>query len=159
MRSRLARILFWCLAVAVTPCGAMADGGRPIAIVVHPESPVKELSLGELRNIFLGQKKQWSSGESIVPLYLVPTSDVSAAFSQKALGKSLEDLEKYWIDERIRGGAKKPRTVPTSATARKLVGSLPNAIAYIPLADVDGTVRVIAIDGVAPSSGGYRLKY
>ncbi len=149
----------WLLAVAAAPGVAAADGARPIAVVVHPESSVKELSAGELRSIFLGQKKQWSSGEPIVPLYLVPTSEVAAAFSQKALGKSLEDLEKYWIDERIRGGAKKPRTVPTPATARKLVGSLPNAIAYIPLADVDGSVRVIAVDGVAPSSGGYRIKY
>ncbi len=147
-----------CLFLAV-PRSALADGTRPIAVVVHPDSSVKELSQADLRNIFLGQKKQWSSGEPIVPLYLVPTSEVSAAFSQKALGKSLEDLEKYWIDERIRGGAKKPRTVPTSATARKLVGSLPNAIAYVPLADVDGTVRVLAIDGVVPSSGGYRLRY
>ncbi len=157
MRSRVV-VLLLCLFLAA-PGRPVADGPRPIAVVVHPDSSARELSQAELRNIFLGQKKQWSSGEPIVPLYLVPTSEVSAAFSQKALGKSLEDLEKYWIDERIRGGAKKPRTVPTPTTARKLVGSLPNAIAYIPLADVDGSVRVIAIDGVAPSSGGYRLRY
>ena len=147
-------------AMVSAPLGARARAdGRAIALVVHPDSPVRDLSLGELRNIFLGQKKQWSGGDPIVPIYLVPTSEVSAAFAQKALGKSLEDLEKYWIDERIRGGAKKPRTVPTAATARKLVGSLPSAVAYIPLAEVDGSVRVVAIDGVAPSSGSYRLRY
>lgn len=132
---------------------------RPIALVVNPQSPLKDLSMAEIRNIFLGQKKTWPSGEPIVPIYLVPTSPVSEAFARQALGKSLEDLEKYWIDARIRGGPKKPRTVPTPVVARKLVGSLPTAIAYLPLADADDSVKVLAIDGQPPKAGGYKLKY
>jgi ABC-type phosphate transport system substrate-binding protein len=165
MRSRhlLSAHKLWALVVGAfilaLPSRVPANSGRAIALVVHPSSSISNLSMADVRNIFLGQKKTWSNGDPIVPIYLVPTSEVSAAFAKEALGKSLDELEKYWIDARIRGGLKKPRTVPSPATARKLVGSLSAAIAYMPLGEVDASVRVLAIEGVDPRSGGYKLKF
>ena len=47
----------------------------PIAIVVHKDSPVENLSLDELRRIFLADQQLWSNRTRITLLVRAPQSD------------------------------------------------------------------------------------
>ena len=49
------------------------------------------------------------------------------------------------------------RALPSSAYVLKVVAKFPGAIGYLPAGQVTSAVKVIAIDGLLPSSAGYPL--
>lgn len=57
---------------------------------------------------------------------------------------SAEEVAKYWIDQRVRGGAPPPRQVPDPALALRLVAKLPGSVAYVPSSMVNSQVKVVA---------------
>src|SRR4029077_13917694 len=54
--------VFMWLLVALAPSGAQTTrGGTDIAVVVHPDTPVSDLSLSEVRKVLLGERQYWSA--------------------------------------------------------------------------------------------------
>src|SRR6202022_2525249 len=43
------------------PVAAQTQRGTDIAVVVNPETPVTELSLAEVRKVFLGERQYWNA--------------------------------------------------------------------------------------------------
>ena len=129
-----------------------------LAIVVHPDGPAKELSSADAEAIFSARKRFWDSGERILPFNLPPNHDLRVLFDRAVLHMSPDEVAKYWIDERVRGGNRPPKQVPSPALMLAVVAKLQGAIGYVPLSSVHRDVRVIAVgkDGKvmgAPSKG------
>jgi len=49
-------------------------GGADIAVVVHPETPVSDLSLSEVRQVLLGERQYWNSKLPVVLLIRAPVA-------------------------------------------------------------------------------------
>lgn len=130
---------------------------EPLAVVVSAKFDLKGLSKGELRQAFLGEAVK-AGGRKLLPLNLSPKGDERQAFDQAVLGMGPEEVPRFWVDQRIRGKGKPPKTIPSAATLLRLVAKLPGAIGYVPLSAVTDEVRVVAIDGHAPGDGDYVLK-
>jgi hypothetical protein len=64
----------------------------------------------------------------------------------------------YWVDQRIRGGARPPRTVASVALLRQVVAQFPGAITYLPVAELDDSVHVLTIGGQGANSPQYPLR-
>ena len=60
---------------AVEAVAPDAEAQSAIAIVVHKDAPVDDLSLQELRNIFLANQQFWSNRARIILLLRAPQSD------------------------------------------------------------------------------------
>ena len=54
------------------------------------------------------------------------------------------------------GGA--PKAMASGAAVRALVTSIPGAIGFLRVSDVNDSVKVISVDGVAAGSAGYKVK-
>ena len=130
-----------------------------LAVIVHPARKVDGLTTAELRNIFLKQKTRWPDGDPILTLNWPPGSAPRVAFDRQALKMSQSSVAQFWVDQRIRGrGKPPPRSVFSSSVLQQIVSRNIEAISFIPLADVRKGVRIVRVDGLAPSDPEYPLQ-
>ncbi|MGH0032472.1 MAG: hypothetical protein ACQGVC_21990 [Myxococcota bacterium] len=142
---------------------ALAAGAEPLAIVVSSRwQGADAIELRDLREVYLGRRTRLF-GASVRRIDLAPGSAARAGFSRSVLGRSEQDLERYWIEQALSGGALPPREVATPPDAVAAAEARVGTIAYLPASslarlDADG-VRIlpILVDGVAtrPGAPGY----
>jgi phosphate transport system substrate-binding protein len=115
-----------------------------IAVVVHASNPVDDLTLEQLRDIYLGEITNWSevSGEDqpIVAVVRGKNSGTRGAFDEIALEK--EDP-----------AAPDTRTAVTAGDMAVAVMENPGAIGYVGFGNLESDLKMISIGGVLPSEG------
>jgi hypothetical protein len=123
-----------------------ADGGAPVdlAVVVNPAVPVQRLSAAELESIFTSSRRNWPDGSSVSAFSYRPEDEVRHAFDGAVLRMSPDEVARFWLDQRVRGGSRPPRQVPDPLLAVRLTARLPGSIAYVPENLVNGSVKVVA---------------
>lgn len=124
-----------------------------IAVVVNPSNTVKALKTEDVRNIYLGNIKNWKElGGPDAPITVVSREEGSGtrdAFSELAMEK--KDILKTAIIQNSTGAV------------RTTVAGDKNAIGYVSLASVNKDVTALDIDGVTATeanvkAGTYKLQ-
>jgi hypothetical protein len=121
-----------------------AGNGENLAIVVNTGVGVSKLTASELESIFTSAKRTWPDGSNIGVFSYAPDNEVRRTFDKAVLRMSPDEVARFWIDQRVRGGAPPPRQVPEPSLAVRLVAKLPGSVAYIPQELVGPTVKVVA---------------
>jgi hypothetical protein len=116
------------------------------------------MALGTLRRIFLGESVDNAAGQRYVCFNHPPLTRPRSVFDQVVLGMNPDEVARYWVDQRIRFGAKPPRVVSNIPLLRQVVARLPGAISYLTQTDLDSSVRPLSIDGLGPDSPRYPLR-
>jgi hypothetical protein len=116
--------------------------GETLAIVVGRTSPVTTVSLDDLREIYLRRRRVWPNGTPVVPINLPPDNPLREAFSRRVLGRTPADLMGYW-NARYFEGIRPPLVLLTPAAVRAYLQRQPEGIAYLPLEEVDDSLRVL----------------
>lgn len=156
-------ILKWSLgtlvgaAAGVGPRLASAKNYPRLAVVVARNSPLRDLSLFELKKLYLGSNLTNPSGKRIVPLNQTTQSPERVAFDALVLGMSPQDAAKYWIDRKIRGQSGAPEGVGSDELLQRIVIQREHSVAYVRFEQLLDGVRVISIDGALPGDPGYSL--
>jgi len=130
------------------------------AVVVHPSTRTTDVSMAQLRRIFLGDQQFWPNGARVVLFVQAPGGDDGArTVALRTIFRMSEAaFKRYWIEKTFRDDvASGPKIVSTPAMARRLTATIPGAVALIPAAEVDGTVKVLRVDGRVPGDDGYAL--
>jgi hypothetical protein len=112
-------------------------------VVAHRRVPVQSLNDAELEAIFLTLRRYWDGSRVIIPFNLTPRSELRIEFDQAVLRMGPDEVGRYWLDRRVRGGAPPPRQAPDPGTLVRLVARLEGAIGYVPLGVPLGDVRVL----------------
>lgn len=131
-------------AVGVSVSRSALAGEEALAIVVNKQNPATSLAQNDLRPIFQTTKKNWDSGQEAIPINLLEDSPLRAEFDRVVLGLDPERVARYWTDRKVRGGARPPVRVPTTAAVLKAVAAKPGAVGYVLLRDVNASVKVVA---------------
>ncbi len=138
--------------------GGASQNLNALAVIVHKENPVNNLSLAELRDILLGKRLNWTPNQEIV--VLLPrrgSSEREAALHLLQMDDSAYD--NYWADRASQGKVSPaPTAVPSTGLALSLVSQSKGALAVVPWSDVRDTVKVLKIDGHLPSDSAYALR-
>jgi phosphate transport system substrate-binding protein len=123
-----------------------------LALIVHPDNQVADLSLEQIRKIYDGTFTNWSEvGGRDAKIHVIAREEGSGTRS------AFETLvmDEHEID---------PRSIiqDSNGTVRQLVGDDPNAIGFISLGLVNDQVKALMIDGVAAThdnvlNGSYQL--
>jgi hypothetical protein len=130
-----------------TPLGELA-----VAVVVHPANPVRELSLPELRDLFVGRTQSWQTlgdfPEAVQPVIPLNGDELRLAVLETALGG-----ERYTPASLL---------APSPPAMLSLVAESRGAVGLLPLPEVRQDVRTLRIEGELPEEGaadpdGYRL--
>jgi len=131
----------------------------PIAIVVNKDAPVQNLSLAELRSIFLADKQFWPNRTRITLLVRAPHSDERDFVLNRIYEMSEDQFRQYWIAKMFRAEVPRgPKIVFSSNMTLDLVVAIPGSISFIRADAVSDDVRTVTVDGLRPSDAGYLLK-
>jgi hypothetical protein len=132
--------------------------GEAYAVVVHRGTSVQDVSLAQLRRVFLGEQQFWTGGSRVV-LFVQATGTSERSVMLRRLYRMDEtEFKRYWIQKTFRDDVTSgPKIVSTSALARRLTATIPGAVSVIPLSAVDSTVRVVRVEGRLPDEDGYPL--
>ena len=131
------------LGEVVSPPPAGADG-EEIAVIVHKANPLPSMNRAQLSAIFRAKSTQFPSGGHASAVNLPQESAVRQAFDYAVLGLKPEEVERYWLDSKIRSGVGSPRKLPGPAAVVHFVGSDESAIGYVSRRDAGESVRVVA---------------
>jgi ABC-type phosphate transport system substrate-binding protein len=152
-RRRLASTL---AAFVILELGTSLVAHAQVAVVVNPSNTLEELSLDKLRRLFLGQAKAFPTGARA---RLAWHSGSAGTFDRTALGLQPEVVRSRWMALIFRGEAKAfPSELSTSDDVKQFVRSHPDAIGFLPQADVDGSVKVLTIEGNRPGDADYVIR-
>lgn len=124
----------------LTPASIAGQEGR-VAVIVHPERRA-ELSPDDIAQIYLRRKRFWGDGTAIVPLNLPSQAPLRVHFSQRVLKQTEPRLAAYWNQQYLYG-VLPPATLASTEAVRRYVASDPNAIGYVPVSEIDDSVRVV----------------
>lgn len=115
-----------------------------IVIIANKAVSATKISRDDLRPIFQTKKDTWPDGTPARPFNLPDANTARHGFDAAVLGLDPDRVARYWIDRKIRGGARPPQTTVSSALMLKLVSKTAGAVGYVEAADVDASVKVIA---------------
>jgi hypothetical protein len=138
---RSARLIALVLAAVLLADEApAAETGQPgtIAVVVGRASRIEGVTLDVLRDLYLRRIRVWPDGSRVLPVNLPADAPLRETFSKRVLGRPPRELASYW-NRRWFEGIQPPLVLRTPEAVCAYVGVEPNAIGYVPLADVDRT--------------------
>jgi ABC-type phosphate transport system substrate-binding protein len=143
--------------------GAPVSGALPaatdIAVVVNSKTSVDNLSMGELRKVAMGDRQFWSAGQRITILMRAPVARERTVVLKKIYQMSEAQFRQYWVAKVFRAEAPSgPKVVYSNQTALELIESLPGSIAFVEASQVPKGVKVVKVDGRAPSDKDYALQ-
>lgn len=124
-------------------------GTDALIIVVHPQNPLHEITLGQLRAIYQGRVATWAESEtSIVVVSREPGSAARGVFDEQVMSNLPTTPN--------------ARLATSSSAVIDIVAQQPDAIGYVSLAYLDSRVQALALDGVTSTpdsivSGRYPL--
>jgi ABC-type phosphate transport system substrate-binding protein len=135
----------------------IADSG--LAIVVHKDTAVENLSLSELRNIFRANQQFWPNRSRIVLLVRAAQSDERDYVLSNIYEMTEDEFRRYWIAKMFRAEVPTgPKVVFSTGMTLDLVVAIPNSISFMRADNVRDDVKVVRIDGKLPGEDGYPLK-
>jgi ABC-type phosphate transport system substrate-binding protein len=114
-----------------------------IAVIVNKANPTSAVAASELRAVFQTTKTSLG-GRDATPLNLPSENKLRQDFDQAVLGLDPDRAARYWKDRKIRGGARAPKQLPTSAAVIAAVAADPDAVGYVSAAEVGHSVKIIA---------------
>ncbi len=148
-----------CLCLALLQPLAAQRHDVDIAVVVHPDTPVSNLSLAEVRKVFLGDRQYWSTNVPVVLMIRAPVARERDVVLKIIYQMSESQFKQYWIAKIFRAeSATAPKVVYSSDMANQLVTAIPGAIAFIDSKDVKPGSKVLRVDGRLPGEPGYPLR-
>jgi hypothetical protein len=146
MKPGLAALVAAC-ALAAAPLLGSDDAGaeEPLELaVVVGSREASPMALSELPPIFTTATRELAGGKAVSPFNLPPKSAERVLFDKAVLHLDPDESATFWIDRKIRGGNAPPRQIPDAALMLRVVGQVDGAVGYLPRAQVDATVRVVA---------------
>lgn len=111
-----------------------------LAIIVHPDNPISNLSLIELRDIFQGRTFDWTPFGGTAEV--IPVS------------REANSIARQLFEERVMSGRAVTQNAVLKASAREVVNYVartPGAIGYAPISQVGANVKVVSLEGVTPN--------
>ena len=129
-----------------------------VAIVVHADVEVTDLTTNQLRRIFLADQQFWPDKSRIVLLVRAPQAEERKVVLDRIYQMNESQFRKYWIAKIFRAEvAALPKIVFSANMAQELVAAIPGSITFIPLSEIDSSIKVLSIDGLLPNDPGYSL--
>ena len=160
--SAIIGIMLIAAAVLETTPQSSVKAARPkesLAIIVNRDNPIENISMAELRTVFLGERSHWPNGRRITLVMMEPGQPERETLVRDVCHMSESDLRRRYLQGLLTGEVLvSPKTLSSPVGVRKFVFNVPGAIGYVRPEDVDDTVKVVRIDGHLPGDADYPLK-
>jgi ABC-type phosphate transport system substrate-binding protein len=130
-----------------------------LAIVVNRNNPNNNLTLAQLRALFLGEKRWWSNRRRVALSAMRRGTPERQTVSRVIYKMDDREFDKYFLYQTFKGEpSTSPATLKTPADVKRFVVSTPGAVGYLRASDLDDSVKVVRVDGLLPGDDGYPLR-
>jgi ABC-type phosphate transport system substrate-binding protein len=139
-------------------------GGDPIVVIVNNANPIDNLTMGDLKKIFLSDRSHWDTGKSVAPVMVTAGAPERTAFLKMVCGMDDADFSKYFMQAAFSGkSVTPPKEVGNAAAVKAVVAGSPGAIGFVKAGEFhgdgsDGGVKSVKVDGVAAIDPGYKIR-
>jgi ABC-type phosphate transport system substrate-binding protein len=134
---RLRKLLIFAAALAAT-C-SWGD----IAVIVNPANPLKQISIQQVAEFYLGQARTFSNGEYALIFDHPRDAPLREKFFAAVTGMSPQQVNAYWSRLMFTGQVQPPQPLPNERAVLDIVRRNTGAIGYIKASEADATVRVL----------------
>src|SRR5947209_637118 len=108
-----------------------ADKGSAIAVVVNPDTPISDLSIAEVRKVFLGDRQYWNTNLPVTLLVRAPVAREREVVLKIIYQMSDSQFKQYWVAKIFRSeSVSAPKIVYSEDMTNQLVSVIPGAIAF-----------------------------
>jgi ABC-type phosphate transport system substrate-binding protein len=131
-----------------------------LAIIVNKSNPNDNLSFSELREYFMAERNNWSDGAGKVRVIMREPGGLERTTVLRLIYDMDEkDFNSYFLGKKFRGEIlEEPRVRSSTPDMIKTISNVPGAIGYVRTDEVDASVKVLRVDGLAPGDVGYRIR-
>ena len=138
---------------------ASTSGDDTLAIIVNQTNNVDDISLRELRTLFLGERSHWANGRRITLVMMDPGLAERRAVLRDICRMNETEFSRHFLQGLFTGEVfVSPKTLSSPTGVRKFVFNVPGAIGYVRASDVDATVKVIRVNGHRVDDPEYPLR-
>lgn len=138
---------------------AQASADQGLAIIVNQTNTIDDITLKELRTVFLGERSHWPNGRRITLVMMDPGVPERKAILRDICRMNETEFSRHFLQGLFTGEVfVSPKTLSSPTGVRKFVFNVPGAIGYVRASDVDGTVKVIRINGHGVDDPEYPLR-
>lgn len=102
-----------------------------IVVIVNKGNPSADVTLVELKKIFLGDKGKWGNGNKIVLVDQKSNKEVSKKFYAVTTGKSLSAVKESWIKKMLTGAMSPLKVFGTDAEIVSFVSQNAGAVGFV----------------------------
>jgi len=151
--------IVWLSTIFQWPSIAQTARGADIAVVVHPDTPVDDLSLAEVRKVLLGERQYWNSKLPVVLLIRAPVARERDVVLRVIYQMTETQFKQFWVAKIFRAeAASPPKIVYSNDMQYELVAAMPGAIAFMDARNVRPGLKVLRVDGHLPGDRDYPLR-
>jgi phosphate transport system substrate-binding protein len=145
-----------CLAALLVLSSAASASAQDLAVVVNKANQVETISMAELRKIMLAQVNRWATDRNAISVMLTRTDQTSAL--KTICGMTEKDFDMHMMRARFNGETgKAPNILGSASKVKQAVAGTSGAIGFIPASEVDESVKVLKVGGLAPGQSGYPI--
>ena len=153
----LAAALLVALAPFVAP--VVAQTQPDIAVIVHPDVAIENLTLADLRRILTGDREFWSNSGRVTIFIRAPIARERDAVVRDVCQMTEAQFRQHWIGKVFRAETPSgPKIVYSTDSTIEQVSRTPGGIGLVPTPVTAKNVKVVKIDGRAPGQSGYKLR-
>lgn len=113
-------------------CVQSVKAETDITFIVNAQNPTSEISLSELKNYYYKRKRTWPDGTNVRFIDRAAGHPSRKVFINLYLEKSVEDLELYWIGQKLYSGDSAPLKEASDNMTIQFVAAFKGAIGYVP---------------------------
>jgi hypothetical protein len=127
------------------PGASQRDAPDAIAIVVGSASPIRDVTVDALRDLYLRRQRLWPDGSRAMPVNLPADDPLRRTFSRRVLGRLPGELVGYW-NQRYFEGIRPPLVLRSPQAICAYLATEPAGVGYVPADQVDGVAcRVVRL--------------
>lgn len=134
-------------AISTFPSKVICQDEFDIVVIAHRNIPENEITLDELRELFLKNRNHWKSGVRAIAINARFGTRLRDEFVRKVLQMSPEEEVAYWQEQKIKTGEVTP---PEFTNTQKAVFKLPGSVSYVYRSELKAGVSKILL--VIPAS-------
>ncbi len=141
------------------PLAAQSGRTTDIAVVANPAVSVNDLSLAEVRKVFLGERQYWKAKLPVVLLIRAPVARERDVVLRVIYQMTEVQFKRYWIAKIFQAeAASAPKVVYSNSIANDILTAIPGAIAFVDARDVRPGLKVLRVNGRLPGEADYPLR-
>jgi len=131
-------------------------------VVVSADVPVQDVSMDELRSIFMFRKRHWAPGQPVTIVFGDHSLGSGSVLLEKIYGMDYSSLRRMILEKLYQGELDMaPKVVATDQAVIAYVAGGRGLLGWVPAsalpAESEGSFRVLTVDGRACGDPGYPL--